>query len=958
MSMNQHFKPVDPKPNFPKQEDEVLKFWQKNKIFEQSVEQRPKDKPYTFYDGPPFVTGYPHYGHLIGSIAKDIIPRYFTMKGKRVRRVWGWDCHGLPIENKVEEKIGLKNRKEIEKYGINKFIKECRVYVDSVSIEWKWYIDKIARWVDMDNAYKTMDLSYMESVIWVFKQLYDKGLIYKGIRTSLFCTRCGTPISNFEIAMDNSYTLMEDPAVTVKFELTKLPKKLYQYKDKNVYALAWTTTPWTLPSNRALAVDKNESYIMVEVKDKEKDGLYILADKRKKTVLKNLEYQILEKLNGSDLIGLSYKPPYTFVKPNSNDLNIYFYPDMVNMEEGTGIVHSAPGFGEIDTQMGRDLGLTIMLTVDDEGKFKKEVTLFKNIYVKAADQEIMKDLNSKNLLFKQEKIQHRYPYCYRCSTPLIHKAQESWFISVKDLKSKLLQTNKKINWVPHYIKNGRFKKGIEQAPDWCISRTRYWATIMPIWECDQCDERIVFGSIKDIEAMSNQKITDLHRNGVDNITFSCKKCQGTMRRIPEVLDCWMESGSMPYGERHYPFENKKDFENSFPADFIVEYTGQVRAWFYVMHVISNALKNSHCFKNVVVTGVMAGTDGRKMSKSYGNYPDPKEILNKYGGDALRLYLLTSPVMIGQNVKMTKGDEIEDQVKKVLLILWNTYRYFITYANAHKFDINKAVNLKTNHSKHILDKYIVSKLNLFIKNFSQRLERYNIPHGVKLIQPFITELSTWYLRNSRSRFVGSDVKAFQTLYYVLYNFCKAVAPVMPFITESIYQNLKTKEGKQSIHLADYPEFNDKLIDLSLHQDMEAVKDLVSRGHHQRKQEQIRLRQPLQKLIIKSNSLQKQLKEKKQLIQLIKEELNVKEVIFRPGKKLIIKLDMKLTAKLKQEGEARELIRKIQSARKKAGLKMNQKATAQAPGWPKQYEQEIKNKAMLRELKKGSSIKILT
>ena len=977
------FKPVDPKPDFPKVEEKILAFWKKNKIFEKSIKQRLKENSYSFYDGPPFVTGLPHYGTLLPSIAKDVIPRYQTMKGKRVRRVWGWDCHGLPIENKVEEKIGLKNRKDILKFGINKFIAECRRYVEETSSEWKWYVDHIARWVDFDNAYRTMDLSYMETVIWVFKQLYDKGLIYKGNRVSLFCPRCSTPISNFEIAMDNSYTMMQDPAITIKF-------KLKNGKFKDSFILAWTTTPWTLPSNRALVVDPKEKYVMVETPKKE--DCLILAKKRLKNTLAKEKFKVKKEFQGRELIGLSYEPLYTFVPANKNDFKIYAFEDMVNMAEGTGVVHSAPGFGEIDTEMGKHFDLTLMFTVDDEGKFVDKVKKWAGVYVKDADKEIIEDLSKRNLLFKKETITHRYPYCYRCETPLIYKAQESWFIDVKRLKKQLLKTNKKINWVPGHFKYGRFKKGIETAPDWCISRSRYWATIMPIWQCQKCQQIKVVGSIKEIEKLSGEKVTDLHRSGVDHLIFKCEKCKGVMKRIPEVLDCWVESGSMPYGERHYPFKNKKEFEHSFPADYIIEYVAHVRAWFYVMHVVSNALMGSHCFKNVIVTGTIAGTDGRKMSKSYGNFPDPKAILKRYGGDALRLYLMGSVIMFGRDMNITKGEEIVEQIKTVLLPLWNSYKFLVTFANLHDWKPSKkfsilpdssnrgsststlCVECRDNSQFSILDQWILARLSQFNKEFTGFMDAYHIPQATHLIKEFIGDLSRWYIRRSRERFSQGDEKALAVLYHVLTRFSLVAAPIIPFITEEIYKNLTSRE---SVHLEDWPEagrINQKLLT-----DMEQVRKIIELGHSSRKLAGIKVRQPLKQLTIKkefehfgSSSSEVARRDSSdggtteisknyvsQLEQLIREELNVKEIEWVSGKsELRVELDTKITPKLKAEGEARELVRKIQVLRKKAGCKLDEKIIIYAPSWPKEFEDCIKNKTLAQKIAWGKSLKIST
>ncbi|PJA86496.1 MAG: isoleucine--tRNA ligase, partial [Candidatus Moranbacteria bacterium CG_4_9_14_3_um_filter_42_9] len=576
-------------------EDEVIAFWKANKIFEKSVEQRSKDNLYVFYDGPPFISGLPHYGHLLGSIAKDVIPRYQAMKGKRVERVWGWDAHGLTVENKVQKKLGIKNRRDIETYGLEKFIQECYKYTSEVSAEWQWYVDKIGRWVDMEHAYKTIDQNYMESVMWAFKQLYDKGLIYEGVRTSLFCPTCGTPVSNFEIAMDNSYKDYEDPAITVAFNVTS------EGKFKGVNLLAWTTTPWTIPSNRGLVVDETAEYVEVETTDKR----YIAAKARANVVFSGLEHKIIATFLGKELVGLSYAPIYDFYAGNDKDFHVYSYPGMVNMDDGTGIVHSAPGFGEIDTEMGNAVGLTLMFSIDDEGKFKQGEAgenPFAGMYYSKVNPVIIEDLQQKDALFKNEKIIHRIPFHDRCETLLIQKAQSSWFVSVSKLKTQLIENNKDINWVPKHLKEGRFKIGVEQAPDWCISRSRFWATPMPVWKSEDGD-LIVSGSVAEIEQLSGQKVIDLHRPYIDNITIT--KNEKIYKRVPDVLDSWFEAGSMPYAQIHYPFENQAKFEKNFPGDYIVEYIAQVRAWFYVMHVLSTALFEKNSFKNVVSTGVMA-----------------------------------------------------------------------------------------------------------------------------------------------------------------------------------------------------------------------------------------------------------------------------------------------------------------------------------------------------------------
>lgn len=930
------FKPVDPHPDFFKLESKILDFWKKEKIFEKSIKQRSSDDLYSFYDGPPFVTGSPHYGTLLSSIAKDLIPRYFAMKGKKIRRVWGWDCHGLPIENLVEEKLGLKNRKDIEKIGLKKFIESCYQYVSTSSPEWQWYVDHIGRWVDFDNSYKTMDQKYMETVIWVFKQIYDKGLIYKGKRTSLFCTRCSTPISNFEIAMDNSYKDMEDPAITMKFKVTS------KGKFNNCFILSWTTTPWTLPANRALVVNEKETYVIISINESK----YILGKKRLKLVVGKKKYKVLEQFKGKELIGLSFEPLYDFFPKKKADFKVYSYEGMVNMEEGTGVVHSAPGFGDIDTEMGRHFGLSMIESVTDEGKFTSSVKPWAGLYIKGksgADPLIIADLKKRDLLFKEEKIFHSYPYCYRCTTPLIYKAQNSWFLKVSELKKQLLDTNKKINWVPE-SSNNRFLKGIENAPDWCISRTRYWATPMPIWECLKCKEKKVVGSISEIEKLSGQKVKDLHRPFIDELTFKCNKCSGEMRRVKEVLDCWMESGSMPYGERHYPFENKKEFEQGFPADFISEYVAQTRAWFYVMHVISNALFKTNCFKNVIVTGVIMGSDGRKMSKSFQNYPDPKKTLERYGGDALRLYLMGSSIMVGENINISEKG-IENAYRKILLILWNSYRYFVTFANLVEFDHKKS------QSSHILDQWITLRLKEVGLKITDLFDRYQVPPAVKEITSFVNDLSTWYIRRSRSRLSSLDKDALSTLNSALVEFCKISAPVIPFITDEIFQNLT---GKDSVHLEDWPKIEKTTKEeLALLQKMRLVRQICELGHASRKKEGIKVRQPLKK--IKVRGLEKDMDDN--LLSLIKDELNIKEVQIVKGKgKLSLELATKLTAELKAEGEARDLVRKVQAARKKAGLRLNDWIKLTLPSWPSSFEKFIKEKTVTRKLIKGDKLKI--
>jgi len=878
--------------NFPENEEKILKFWKKNKIFEKSIENRPKDNPASFYDGPPFVTGVPHYGHLLGSIAKDIIPRYLTMKGKRVRRVWGWDCHGLPIENKVEQKLKLKNRRDIEKVGLLKFINECQDYVCEISAEWDWYVDHVGRWVDMGNAYKTMDLEYMESVIWVFKQLYDKGLIYKGMRISLFCPRCSTPVSNFEIAMDNSYADRNDTAITMKFKVIDKNFLKNNNLKKPCYLLAWTTTPWSCVSVMGLAVGENFNYQIVETDNE----CYIVTTKRVESVMEGKKYKKVKNLSGKEILGLKYEHLFNYYNNKFNDYNTYSV-DYVSEEEGTGIVTINGAFGEVDMASSKKYNLPIIVNVDDEGKFTPEVKVAAGVYIKEAEKLIIENLKERNLLFKEEEIVHSYPFCYRCETPLLYRAQDSWFVDVQKLKPQLLKNNEKIHWVPDHFKNGRFAEGIKSAPDWCISRTRYWATAMPIWECDKCKEREVFGSIAEIEKRSGQKVKDLHRPFIDEITFDCAKCDGRMSRVKEVLDCWLDSGSMPYAERHYPFENKEDFEKSFPADYISEYSGQVRAWFYVMHVLSTALFDSNAFKNVIVSGVIMGTDGRKMSKSFNNYPDPREVLEKYGGDALRLYLMGSPTMAGQDMNISE-EGVKEQAKKILLIYWNCYSFYKTFADLAKFDPKK--DYKDSKSN-ILDPWILSRVNRFLKNFSAFFDDYHIPEAIRLVTEFLDDMSRWYIRRSRDKFKNGDKAALATLYRVLVIFTKAAAPLIPFITETIYKDLD--DNKESVHLEDWPKPDESFIDKPIEEKMIAVRGLSALVLAERAKAGIKIRQPLPSLTITEELPE-------EFLELLKDEVNVKEVVF--GKEF--RLNTIITAELKKEGDTRETIRGIQDQRK--------------------------------------------
>ncbi|HUD20621.1 MAG TPA: isoleucine--tRNA ligase [Candidatus Saccharimonadales bacterium] len=912
-------------------EEEILRFWQEDTTFEKSLAKNPADRAFSFYDGPPFITGLPHYATLLPSIAKDVIPRYQTMKGKSVRRVWGWDCHGLPAENQVEKQLGLKNRRDIETLGVDKFVEACRSYVKEGSEQWRWYVDHIGRWVDMDNAYRTDQLSYMETVIQLFKQLYEKDLIYRGRRVSLYCPRCATPLSKFEETMDDdTYRDVEDPAVTVAFRLL----------DDDVYLLAWTTTPWTLPANLALAVDPKAEYVRVS------DGFreYIMAHQTLEHY-RDIDLEIMKTFKGQELIGQRYEPLYSFFKTNP-ETDYKVYPaDFVTLEDGTGIVHIAPGFGEDDTVLGEKLGLSTLLTLDVDCKLVPEVKPWAGQFYKDTDESVMGDLAKRGLLFKRDVITHSYPHCYRCSTPLIYKSQEAWYLSIEPLRQHLLATNKKITWIPKHFGSGRFAYNVENAPDWCLSRTRYWGTPIPVWQTDD-GEIFVAGSLQEIAKLSGQKVTDLHRPGIDEVILTLPSGKKA-HRVKEVLDCWFESGAMPYAQFHYPFENVEEFEKSFPTDFIVEYTGQLRGWFYYLHVLGNALKNSPAFKNVAVTGVLMGTDGRKMSKSYGNYPDPRLTIEKYGAESLRLYFMGSKIMNGEDLSISE-DEIREQ-SRLLNILHNSVSYYQTYAKVHNFKAGNSVKPT------LLDRWIVARLEETVAEIDEGLKSLDFVRATKAIRPMVEDLSTWFIRRSRERIVGGDAAALETLHSVLKRLSLAIAPILPFSAEKIWRDL---DGVDSVHLQDFPEPHQKILDETkdLREEMARVRTLVSSVHMERATHQpsLPLRQPLAKLTIAEKSAGN-LSKWPELLDILRDEINVKDVEI--GKK--DELDTKLTPELLEEGKLREITRAIQEARKKSGLNVGENArleyfaTDEHAELFKKFSDQIKKSAGIVELHQHDS-----
>ncbi len=928
--------------NLPNLEEKVLEHWDSIQAFERSVSERPDNKPYVFYDGPPFVTGSPHYGSILGSIAKDVVPRYWTMKGYKVERQWGWDCHGLPIENMIEKELGISGRRQIEEMGIDTFNNACRAAIQEIDATWDVIIRRIGRWVDFKNSYKTMDKSYMESVWWAFKELYEKQRVYQGRKVILYCPRCGTPLSNFEIAMDNSYEDVTDEGSTYQFAV-----------DDNTYLLAWSTTPWTKIGTMALAVHPDLVYVVAQQGAEQ----YIVAKSRVEAVLEG-EYTVVDELTGTELSQRydHYTPHFDWWTPAENETKDQAYrivtDTFVTDDAGTGAVTLAV-YGEDDFRVMQDHDIPLYDYVTEEGKLDSTIQNddWQAKFIWKISPAIDDELESRGLIYKREKYTHSIPVCYRCSTRLYYAPLPAWFIDVQNLKDELLEQNEKINWYPEHLKHGRFAKGIQSAPDWNISRSRYWGTPMPVWTDASGEHMRIIGSVAELQEWAvnpeeAENLTDIHREFVDDIAIWLddeRTIQG--KRIPEVFDVWVESGSMPYASRHYPFENEEKFRAAYPAEFVSEYINQTRAWFYTMHVLSVGIFGQPAVTNIHNTGVILAADGSKMSKSKKNYSDPMTVLDQSGADALRLYLMSSPVAKAENLAF-KDEDVDMVRKRILNIWWNVFSFYQLYKPA-------TWQPAMPQSGDIMDQWILALLESTKREMTEAMDNYDITTAGRLIIEFVDELSTWYLRQSRERLRDDEnADSWNTFHYVLKQFAIIAAPIVPFITEAMYLHLEPE--LDSVHLELWPAVNENFLNAVLLEEMASVRKPVEQGHAARRDSGIKVRQPLASISIVSSSQQP----RPEILAVVEQELNIKRVEWTQteGADLSDTLDTVLTPELEAEGEARELIRAIQRLRKEHNVDLDASIIVTAPSWPVDFEEEIKEKTKAIRIETGAELTI--
>lgn len=930
-------------------EKALIEFWKKNQTFEKSIEQRDIDNSYVFYDGPPFITGMPHHGTLLSSVTKDAVPRFWTMRGKRVERRWGWDCHGLPAENFVEKQLGITDRREIgTKWPLATYIEKAKASMVANSEAWESTIERIGRWVDFRGAYRTMDKNYMESVWWAFKTLYEKGLIFEGRKVLMYDTKFSTPVSKAEVTMDNdAYQEVTDPSVFVKFKVVS------EGELQGAYLLAWTTTPWTLPANLVLAVNEKLTY-----------GLYQVGEEKIVTLVKTAaevfegEYELLKEFSGAELVGLEYQPLMENFSREERQKDTYHVltAEYVSDEDGTGIVHIAPAYGEADYDLALAHEVDFVDLLDEQGYYVETAEKWlmdlgvrktdeNGIELWAANKIIAKMLLEKGIVYRIKYIKHEYPFNPRSKQRIIYRAFPSWFFNVTDSKTMLISENEKINWFPEYLKHGRFEKNIEAAPDWNLSRDRFFATAMPVWKGDKGSVKVV-GSYDELYELSGARLEDYHRPWVDEIEFEIDGEH--FKRIDKVLDCWFESGSMPFAQLHYPFENREKFEKNYPADFIVEYVGQVRAWFYYVHVVNTALFSDIAYKNVITTGTLAGNDGRKMSKSLGNYTDPNLLMDQYSADSLRFLMLSSPVLAGEDFALIDKD-VSDVARKLSMI-WNVYDFFTMYAEVDGFDSEQA--MAVSEFVNPLDIWLVSRVHQVRNQITEGMEAYNIPAALSSVLEFIDDMSNWFVRRSRRRFWKSEddqdkLEAYSTLYYALIYLAKILAPFTPFLAEELYQKMTgagvvNSEIPESVHLLDWPESG--LIDEAVLTQMAKTREVITAGLAERMKKtefeaQIKVRQPLAKLMYAGEKLDEFYE------QIIMEEVNVKSV--EHGEALA--LDKTLTQKLLEEGKIRELIRFVQAARKKAGLNVDDRIKLMVSmEVPETYREMLMNEVLAEEL----------